>query len=97
MRKIIIITASLAMLATLSGSASAQTGTSPQCTHPAIVQDGFVQLTCFPDVPHRVFPSGKKCVNESYWAKGTKHVTVAGKRYAVTQAIRETIRICPVR
>jgi len=74
--------------------ASASTTTSHACTNPVVVVQGFAELRCFPEVPRQDFSSTQRCTHSDYWAEGTKTMTVDGRKYTVTQKIREDTTVC---
>lgn len=69
--------------------------TVPPCTRPAIVNDGLIELTCFPVIPAKQFPpAGVKCNHISSWVTGHSTETVNGQRYRITQKVRDDVLIC---
>jgi hypothetical protein len=93
--KITPLLASLVLLGSLTAIPAADASTVPACTNPAVVHDGLIDLTCFPSVPVKQYPTGKaKCSHIDSWATGTVVTTVNGQKYTVTSKYREDIRIC---
>lgn len=67
----------------------------PACTHPAVVRDGLIELTCFPVIPAKQFPAaGVKCSHIDSWVTGHSTETVNGQRYKITQKVRDDVWIC---
>lgn len=67
----------------------------PACTHPAVVRDGLIELTCFPVIPAKQFPAaGVKCSHVDSWVTGHSTETVNGQRYRITQKVRHDVWIC---
>jgi hypothetical protein len=66
----------------------------PACTHPAVVRDGLIELTCFPVIPAKQFPAAAKCSHIDSWVTGHSTETVNGRRYKITQKVRDDVWIC---
>lgn len=69
--------------------------TAPPCTRPATVNDGLIEVTCFPVIPAKQFPAaGQKCSHIDAWATGHSTRTVNGQRYKIAQKVRDDVWIC---
>lgn len=87
----------VAVLALLVPSASASTrpAASPACTSPAVVNDGLIEVRCFPVIPAKQFPSAPaKCSHVDAWTTGHSTETVNGQTYKITQKVRDDVWIC---
>jgi len=87
--------AGIAIIGTLGIAVPASAAPHPAgCTHPAVVRDGLVELTCFPAVPAAQFPATAGCRHIDAWATSTSTETVNGQRYTITQRFRDDVWIC---
>jgi hypothetical protein len=87
--------APLALAGMIIPASTANAATVHGCTSPAVVHDGLIQLTCFPSIPSREFPTGsEKCRHLDSYVTGTSATTVKGIRYTITTRFREDVEIC---
>jgi hypothetical protein len=83
------------LLAVPSASAVPAAPRPPACTHPAVVNDGLLEVTCFPVIPAKQFPpAGTKCNHVDSWVTGHSFQTVNGQQYRITQKVRDDVWIC---
>lgn len=78
-----------------AGNPSANPPENPACTHPAVVRDGLIEVTCFPVIPAKQFrPTGRNCSHIDAWTTGHSIQVVNGQRYKITQKVRDDVWIC---
>lgn len=67
----------------------------PACTSPTVVNDGLIEVRCFPVIPAKQFPAaGVKCSHVDAWTTGHSIEIVNGHRYTITQKVRDDVWIC---
>ena len=67
----------------------------PACTSPAVVNDGLIEVRCFPVIPAKQFPrAGQKCSHVDAWTTGHSIQVVNGHTYRITQKVRDDVWIC---
>lgn len=66
----------------------------PACTSPAVVNDGLIEVRCFPVIPAKQFPTSAKCSHVDAWTTGHSIETVNGQTYRITQKVRDDVWIC---
>lgn len=65
------------------------------CTSPAVVNDGLIEVRCFPLIPAKQFPAaGQKCNHIAEWTTGHSVQVVNGQTYRITQKVRDDVWIC---
>ena len=65
------------------------------CTNPAVVNDGLIEVRCFPRIPAKQFPpAGQKCNHIAEWTTGHSVQVVNGQTYRITQKVRDDVTIC---
>lgn len=72
-------------------------GESPSvCTSPTVVNDGLIEVRCFPRIPAKQLGNAtmSHCRHIDAWTTGHSTEVVNGHTYRITQKVRDDVWIC---